>query len=157
MMCPKKRRESEHRMSHELGGIDQYPCICVPDDLSHLTVKSWPPYSSKISWVVVYSVVNLFLMTLILRPLFFLKNSDRTQSVVPTPPTRYYWLDFLLWNHKREISNFSQLKMKEIILPDISKMAMSCDEYFQGDLWYDILESFAVQKIKNEQQMSIQQ
>ena len=90
-------------------------------------------------------------------PSFFLKNSDRTQSVVPMPPTRYYWLDFLLWNHKREISNFSQLKMKETILPDISKMAMSCDEYFQGDLWYDILESFAVQKIKNEQQMSIQQ
>ena len=149
MRYPKKRRESEHRMSHELGGIDQYPC--------NRYLCSGPPYSSKISWVVVYSVVNLFLMTLILRPLFFLKNSDRTQSVVPTPPTRYYWLDFLLWNHKREISNFSQLKMKEIILPDISKMAMSCDEYFQGDLWYDILESFAVQKIKNEQQMSIQQ
>ena len=45
----------------------------------------------------------------------------------------------------------------EAILPDISKTAMSCDENFQGDLWYDILESFAVQKIKNEQQMSIQQ
>ena len=48
--------------------------------------------------------------------------------------------------------------MKEIILPDISKIVMSCDENFQGDLWYDILESFAVQKIKNEQQeFSIQE
>ena len=47
--------------------------------------------------------------------------------------------------------------MKEIILPDISKIAMSSDENFQGDLWYDILESFAVQQIKNEQQTSIQE
>ena len=36
-------------------------------------------------------------------------------------------------------------------------MAMTIDESFAGDLWFDILESFAVQKISNEQQMSIQQ
>lgn len=45
--------------------------------------------------------------------------------------------------------------MTKIILPDISKIAMSCDENFRGDLWYDILESFAVQTISNSQQMHI--
>ena len=45
--------------------------------------------------------------------------------------------------------------MKEIILPDISKTAMMVDESFKGDIWYDILESFAVQTISNEQPMSI--
>ena len=90
-----------------------------------------------------------------LRPLF-LKNSDRAQSVVNSTTAHAFFSEdnFLLRNHKREISK--NTRMKEIILPDISKTAMMVDESFKGDLWYDILESFAVQTISNEQPMSIE-